>query len=103
MADSTVIWSVIIGIISFIWLLYTRHSQKTVTSDDDVEFQGTDDLKEILKTIKAKDILDCPVTTAVWKVGITAKAASVTEDTLLRLMEFRAEPTVDAEYMEALL
>ena len=101
MTDSTVIWSVIIGIISFIWLVYTRLVVKPISSDD--EFEGNDDLKEILKTVRAKDILDLPESNAVWNVGITEKAASVTDDTQLRLMEFRSEQTVDAEYIEALL
>lgn len=101
MADSTVIWSVIVVIISIIWLLYTRLSPTAATSEDD--FEISNDLKEILKTFKPKDILDLPESTAVWNVGITAKAASVTEDTVLRLMEFRSEQTVDAEYIEALL
>lgn len=103
MADSTVIWSVIIGIISFIWLVYSRLSRSTVSSEDEIEFEGTVDLKAILKTIQPKDILDLPETTAVWSIGITAKSASVTEDTQLRLMEFRSEPTIDAEYIVALL
>lgn len=103
MANSTVIWSVIVGIISFIWMLYSRLSRSSVSSDDDFEFEGTDDLKEILKTIQPKDIQDLPETKSIWTVGITAKAASVTDDAQLRLMEFRAQTAVDAEYIEALL
>jgi hypothetical protein len=74
-----------------------------VSSDDDDEVLEAQDLKQILNTTQPKDIQDLPQSNAIWNVGITAKAASVTDDTQLRLMEFRSEKTVDAEYIEALL
>ena len=103
MANSTAIWSVVIGILSFIWLLYSRLYRTSVALEDDLEFEGTQDLKQILNDIQPKDIQDLPETNAIWNVGITAKAASVTDDTQLRVMEFRSETKVDAEYIEALL
>ena len=103
MPDSTLIWTIAIGIISFIWILISRLSNSSETLEDEFQVQGDDDLKDFLKNFKVEDVLKLPGTNGIWSIGFTDKAASVTEDTQLRLMEFRSFQKVDVEYIEALL
>ena len=96
-----VFWSIVIGIISILWFLRSKLSAKTAEDDDYLEIR-IEHLTNYSQ-IEKKVIQQLPETNAFWRVGITVKSASVTEDTHLRLMEFRSTAKITSDYVVALL